>query len=73
MVETMAGFELPRRLPMYRLRLHAYYSSRGDDLLRDLIGNSHAYVVEETSYDNWNGVTYGHDVQLFCRWNNCRK
>ena len=50
---------------MYRLRLHAYYSSRGDDLLRDLIGNSHAYVVEETSYDNWNGVTYGHDVQLF--------
>ena len=61
----MTGFELPRRLPTYRLRLHAYYSSRGDDLLRDLIGNSHAYVVEETSYDNWNGGTYGHDIQLF--------
>ena len=61
----MAEFELPRRLPEYRLRLHAYYSSRGDDLLRDLVGNSHAYVVEETSYDNWNGGTYGHDVRLF--------
>lgn len=61
----MAEFELPRRLPTYRLRLHSYYSSHGDALLRDLIGNSHAYVVEETSYDNWNGGTYGHDVQLF--------
>ena len=63
--QKMTGFELPRRLPTYRLRLHAYYSSGGDALLRDLIGNSHAYVVEETSYDNWNGGTYGHDVQLF--------
>ena len=64
-VDKMTGFELPRRFPTYRLRLHAYYSSGGDDLLRDLIGNAHAYVVEEASYDNWNGGTYGHDVQLF--------
>ena len=34
-------------------------------MLRNLIGNSHAHVVEETSYDNLNGGTYGHDVQLF--------
>ena len=61
----MAGFEIPRRLPTYRRQLHAYYSSSGDNLLRDLIGNSHAYVVEKTNYDNWNGGTYGHDVQLF--------
>ena len=61
----MAGFDLPRRLPGYRLRLHDHYSRSGNDLLRDLIGNSHAHVVEETSYDNWNGGTYGHDVQLF--------
>ena len=63
--KPLTGFELPRRLPTYRFRLHAYYSSGGDDLLRDLIGNSHAHVVEETSYDNLNGGTYGHDVLLF--------
>ena len=61
----MAGFDLPRRLPTYRLRLHAHYTNVGNGLLRDLIGNSSAYVIEETTYDNWDGVARGHDVQLF--------
>jgi len=61
----MSKFELPRKLATYRLRLHAYYSSNGDNKLRDIIGNSLAYVVEETDYDNWDGGIYGHDVQLF--------
>ena len=61
----MAEYDLPRRLSTYRLRLHAHYTIRGDKLLRDLIGSSYAYVVEETSYDNWNGGTNGHDVLLF--------
>lgn len=61
----MAGFDLPRRLPTYRLRLHAHYTNVRNDLLRDLIGNSSAYVIEETTYDNWDGGTHGHDVQLF--------
>ena len=61
----MTAFELPRRFPAYRLRLHAHYASRNQDLLRDLIGRSHAHVIEGTGYDNLNGGTYGHDVQLF--------
>ena len=64
-MEVMAGFRLPSKLPACRLRLHAYYSSRGDDLMRDLIGNSHAYVEEDTVSDGWNPGGYGHDVQLF--------
>lgn len=61
----MAGFDLPRKLPTYRLRLHAHYTNAGNTLLRDLIANSSAYVIEETTYDNWDGGTHGHDVQLF--------
>ena len=61
----MSGFELPRRLPTYRLRLHAHYASRNQHLLRDLIGKSHASITEETTYDSLDGGTYGHDVQLF--------
>ncbi|MDE0534433.1 MAG: toll/interleukin-1 receptor domain-containing protein [Albidovulum sp.] len=61
----MARFELPRKVWSYCLRLHAHYSNTGESELRDIIGNSRAYVVEETTYDNWDGGTYGHDVQLF--------
>ena len=61
----MTEFYLPKKLPAYRLRLQAHYSNEDNKLLRDLIGNSYAYVVEETTYDNWNGGADGHDVLLF--------
>ena len=61
----MAEFDLPRRFSTYRLRVHAHYSNSGNKLLCDLIGKSHAYVMEETVYDGLDGGTYGHDVQLF--------
>ncbi len=61
----MAGFELSRKLPSYRLRLHAHYSRIGNDSLRDIVGNSLANVVEETTYDSWDGGIYGHHIQLF--------
>lgn len=61
----MPRFVLPRKLATYRLRLHAYYSQTGNSRLRDIVGRSYAYVVEETVYDNLDGGTYGHDVQLF--------
>ena len=61
----MTGFELPRRLPTYRLRLRAHYASRDQQLLCELIGKSHASVIEETTHDNLDGGTYGHDVKLF--------
>ena len=61
----MAGFELPKQLPTYRLRLHVQYSHAGERQLRDVIGRSYAFVIEETVYDQWNGGTYGHDVYLY--------
>ena len=60
----MDNFLLPRRLTTYRQRLHAQYA-KDDKLLADLVAQSHAFVVEETVYDNWDGGTYGHDVQLY--------
>ncbi len=61
----MENFRLPRRLSTYRHLLHAQYTRDGNRLLCDLIGLSRALVEEATVYDNWNGGTHGHDVQLF--------
>ena len=61
----MAVFNLPTRLPMYRLRLYHHYSHSGERLLRDVIRRSYGYVVEATVSDRWNGGTYGHDVHLY--------
>ena len=58
-------FELPKKLPTYRRRLHAQYSHSDEPELRDVIGRSFAYVEEATVYDNWNGGTYGHEVYFF--------
>ena len=56
---------LPTKVPGYLRRLHLQYSSEDKHLQRDLIAASRSFVIEETGYDNWNGGTYGHDVQLF--------
>lgn len=61
----MAEFNLPKRLSTCRLHLRAHYTNNNNNLLRDLISNSSAYVIEHTTHDNWNGDMYGHDVQLF--------
>ena len=61
----MEDYRLPRKLPTYRHLLHAQYNRDGKRLLRDVIGLSRAFVDEATVYDNWDGGTFGHDVQLF--------
>ena len=61
----MGNFRLPGKLPTYRHLLHAQYTRDGKRLLRDVIGLSRAFVDEGTVHDNWNGGTFGHDVQLF--------
>ena len=63
--KKMAGFDLPKKLPAYRLRLHVQYSHSGERQLRDVIGRSYADIIEEAVYDQWNGGTYGHDVNLY--------
>jgi hypothetical protein len=37
----------------------------GQDLQARVVNSSVIFVHEETSYDNWNGGMYGHDVILF--------
>lgn len=61
----MAVFDLPSRLPTYRLRLYHHYSRSGERLLRDVIRRSYVDVVEGTVSDRWNGGTYGHDVHFY--------
>ena len=61
------GHYLPTKLPSYLLllRLSHQYARKKKDLERDLIAASRVYVIEEATYDNWAGGTYGHDVQIF--------
>lgn len=56
---------LPSKLGSYLKRLDLEYTRSNRSILRELINAAHFTVVEETSYDNWNGGTYGHDVILF--------
>ena len=56
---------LPNRVPGYLRRLHHQYWQDGKHLQRDLISACRAFVIEGVDYDNLNGGTYGHDVQLF--------
>lgn len=56
---------LPAKLPNYLLRLNVEYERYGNTIERDIISHAKFLVIEETSYDNWNGGTYGHDVKLF--------
>jgi hypothetical protein len=61
----MTDHYLPSKLPTYLLRLDLEYTRAGAGLLLSIIRNARALVVAETTYDNWNGGTYGHDVILF--------
>ena len=56
--------QLPSRVPGYLRRLAAEYA-RTNPPLHKLIVASRVLVVEETSYDNWNGGQHGHDVRLY--------
>ena len=56
---------LPSKVPGYLRRLHHQYDRDDENLQRDLIGAGRVFVIEDTSIDNLNGGTYGHDVQIF--------
>jgi TIR domain len=58
-------FELSRRMPSYLRRLAKEYSVGDDAKLASVIEGSLFVVREETSFDNWNGGTYGHDLVLY--------
>jgi hypothetical protein len=56
---------LPSKVNSYLRRLVIEYERANSTLLREVVTSSRIAVREETSYDNWNGGTYGHDVVLF--------
>lgn len=56
---------LPSKIGSYFKRLDLEYARSNRALLREIVNAAHVVVIEETSYDNWNGGTYGHDAKLF--------
>jgi len=58
-------YYLPPKVPSHLRRIAAEYLRAGENLKHTIITSSRLYVVEEAEYDNWNGGTAGHDVQLY--------
>jgi hypothetical protein len=58
-------YYLPSKISNYLKRLQLEYSRTDHTRLLEIIANARVEVIEETSYDNWNGGTYGHDVILY--------
>lgn len=56
---------LPSKVNSYLRRLLLEYGESGRTNLSEIINSARINIIEETSYDNWNGGTYGHDVQFF--------
>lgn len=59
-----AKHELPKRIERYLAALSRLYAQDGDRALQEIIVNAQTRVVEEWTYDNWNGGTYGHALYL---------
>ena len=62
--DNSKGMELPRKLEKLIAALSFYYERNNRPQLQRLLVNSAYHVHEESSYDNWNGGTYGHGVYL---------
>lgn len=58
-------FELAKRAHSYLRRLIRDYRANKVERLADVLEGSLFAIREETSFDNWNGGTYGHDVVLY--------
>jgi hypothetical protein len=58
-------YYLPPKIGNYLKRLELEYSRTDRTHLLEIITEARFEVVEETSYDNWNGGTYAHDVILY--------
>jgi hypothetical protein len=56
---------LPSKIGSYFKRLELEYTRTDHTRLLDIISSARVEVIEEASYDNWNGGTFGHDVILY--------
>jgi hypothetical protein len=57
-------FTLPVKLEKYVAALSRFYNQKGETLLSKILVNGTLQIHEEWEYDNWNGGTYGHAVEL---------
>jgi hypothetical protein len=53
-------FELPKNLERTLAMLSRIYAQEGLLTLQEIIVNSKIRIEEASTYDNWNGGTYGH-------------
>ena len=62
-----ANHYLPSKAHSFLARIHAEHVSDGKTALSEseILAASRVFVVQEASYDNLDGGTYGHDVILF--------
>lgn len=56
--------ELPAKIDRYLAALSRLYARDGKRALQEVVVNSQVRVVEEWTYDNWNGGIYGHALYL---------
>ncbi len=64
-IENTLNSYLVSKVPSYLVRLHLTYQNSGETRLANLIKSCRYAVIEDTSYNNWNGGTCLHDVVLF--------
>jgi hypothetical protein len=62
MNDNTQDYQLPRKLEQGIASLSMFFAKRNESLLQKLLINSRYYVVEATSYDNWDGGQTGHSV-----------
>ena len=62
--ESTGRFELPQQMERWLAMLSKVYRQSGRSDLQAIVVNAKIRVEEQTSYDNWNGGTYGHSVYL---------
>lgn len=56
--------ELPKNIDRYLAALSRLYAQDGRRAFQEIIVNAKIRIVEEWTYDNWNGGTYGHALYL---------
>lgn len=56
--------ELPKNIERYLAALSRLYAQDGRRTFQEIIVNAKIRIVEEWTYDNWNGGTHGHALYL---------
>ena len=58
------NFVLPRKIEHFLAVLSRLYAQEGKKQLQSILVNSHVRIVEEWTYDNWDGGIFGHALYM---------